>query len=467
MIIDAFMFFNEYDILEGRLNYLYDTVDYFVIVESNITHSGKSKPLNYLANVDRYQQYAKKILYFPLAIDSKKYNWNIKSTRTESYSPSWAVENLQRNHIAKALELFSDNDIVIISDVDEVPNKHILTTVIDNLTVEVPAITLIQDMFYYNFNQKQVTPWAGSVVTTNKSALQRKPQWFRSNRSKLPAINNGGWHMSYWGGALQIKFKIENFAHQEYNTPEFTDIDVINKRIESGVDIYDRDSNQFVTTDKNSIPTDILKIFDNRKKKTFIQIGAGAGDLDSRADYRDGFTELVKQIDSDLIDRIILVEPNPVNISLLKQCWKDYPQAEIYNIGICTRDSVDKSIVFYYAVEDGPHFQVFSMDIEHVKKHYPTGTIQSVTVDCMSLTDFIEFLNISESIDLLALDIEGIDAEVIMDTDWNSVNCRKLSFEYIHLGDKTDSVVNTLTTSGFKYAGVGVDYRGIDYLYTR
>ena len=55
MIIDAFMFFNEYDILEGRLEYLYDTVDYFVIVESDITHSGQKKSLNYANNIDRYR----------------------------------------------------------------------------------------------------------------------------------------------------------------------------------------------------------------------------------------------------------------------------------------------------------------------------------------------------------------------------------------------------------------------------
>jgi beta-1,4-mannosyl-glycoprotein beta-1,4-N-acetylglucosaminyltransferase len=262
MIIDCFMFFNEYDILEGRLKYLYNTVDYFVIVESNITHSGKSKPLNYLANVDRYQQYAKKILYFPLAIDSKKYNWNIKSTRTESYSPSWAVENLQRNHIAKALELFSPDDIVIISDVDEIPNKHILTTVIDNLTVEVPAITLIQDMFYYNFNQKQVIPWSGSVVTTNKSALERKPQWFRSSRSKLPTINNGGWHLSYWGDVEHIKNKLNSFAHQEYNTEQYNSIENIQSAIEQGKDLFGRLDNQFVKFDKNTLPKDFLLAFD-------------------------------------------------------------------------------------------------------------------------------------------------------------------------------------------------------------
>ena len=256
------MFFNEYDILEGRLKYLYNTVDYFVIVESNITHSGKSKPLNYLANVDRYQQYAKKILYFPLAIDSKKYNWNIKSTRTESYSPSWAVENLQRNHIAKALELFSPDDIVIISDVDEIPNKHILTTVIDNLTVEVPAITLIQDMFYYNFNQKQVIPWSGSVVTTNKSALERKPQWFRSSRSKLPTINNGGWHLSYWGDVEHIKNKLNSFAHQEYNTEQYNSIENIQSAIEQGKDLFGRLDNQFVKFDKNTLPKDFLLAFD-------------------------------------------------------------------------------------------------------------------------------------------------------------------------------------------------------------
>ena len=65
MIVDSFIFFNEFDILEGRLEYLYDHVDYFVIVESNLTFSGNTKPLYFMNNMSRYKKYLDKVLYFP------------------------------------------------------------------------------------------------------------------------------------------------------------------------------------------------------------------------------------------------------------------------------------------------------------------------------------------------------------------------------------------------------------------
>lgn len=261
MIIDCFTFFNEIDLLEGRLKYLNDTVDYFVIVEANITHSGKAKPFNYLDLADRYQEYANKIVYFPIKIDATKYNWNIKSARTESYSPQWAVENLQRNHIAHALKQFNLDDVVMISDVDEIPNKQMIGEVVRNLSAEMPAIAMIQDMFYYNLNQKQVAPWAGTVITSNLLVQQRNPQWFRTKRNALPGAANGGWHLSYWGGVDNIRTKLESFAHQEHNTDEIKDS--IEQRIVAGEDLFGRKDNLFIPTDRHTLPQDFLAIFDH------------------------------------------------------------------------------------------------------------------------------------------------------------------------------------------------------------
>jgi hypothetical protein len=70
----------------------------------------------------------------------------------------------------------------------------------------------------------------------------------------------------------------------------------------------------------------------NNGNGIFIQIGAGAGDLDVNTNCRDGFTEIIKSLPRHLIKKIILVEPNPLNIPLLKECWKDYPEAIIYEI---------------------------------------------------------------------------------------------------------------------------------------
>src|SRR5579863_5178316 len=145
---------------------------------------------------------------------------------------------------------------------------------------------------------------------------------------------------------------------------------------------------------------------------TLVQVGAGAGDLDPRANFRDGFTEYVKRLNPSQIERILPVEPNPINIPMLRQCWKDYGQAEILQIGIRPFDSAEGSQIFYYAEEDRPHYQVFSMIEAYVRKHYPQGTIQSVTVDTITISQLMHMLG-GKHIDVLALDIEGIDAEII------------------------------------------------------
>jgi len=79
----------------------------------------------------------------------------------------------------------------------------------------------------------------------------------------------------------------------------------------------------------------------------FIQVGAGAGDLDKRANYRDGFTEFIKSLPREHIKKIILVEPNPMNIPLLRECWKDYPESVIYDIGIVQSTFKEDSLDFY------------------------------------------------------------------------------------------------------------------------
>jgi hypothetical protein len=115
-----------------------------------------------------------------------------------------------------------------------------------------------------------------------------------------------------------------------------------------------------------------MELYDhNNQAGIFVQVGAGAGDLDKRANYRDGFTEFIKKLSRDRIKKIILVEPNPLNISLLKECWKDYKDfVEIYEIGIVPKDYKSNTLELFYCPDDAPHYQVASINIDHIKKHY-------------------------------------------------------------------------------------------------
>jgi FkbM family methyltransferase len=203
--------------------------------------------------------------------------------------------------------------------------------------------------------------------------------------------------------------------------------------------------------------------------ESYIQIGAGAGDQDARADFRDGFTEFVKRRPPNQIAKIILVEPNPFNIEALKRCWKDYPQAQILQMGVCPRSLVttEKKQTFYYAEEDAPHFQVFSLKKEHVQKHYPDGTIRSVEVPVVPINQFIDRIIGVEHISMFALDIEGIDAEILLDIDWRNINVEYVSFEDIHLGRKRIAVLRHLGRSGYMFVGSGLDTNGFDLMYQK
>jgi FkbM family methyltransferase len=198
----------------------------------------------------------------------------------------------------------------------------------------------------------------------------------------------------------------------------------------------------------------------------FIQVGAGAGDLDIRARCRDGFTEFVKSLSKDRIKKIILVEPNPMNIHLLRQCWKDYPQAIIYDYAIVPNNTILETIEFYYCKKDAPNYQVASINKSHVEQHYPGDTIELMSVPTKTIECFIRDIVGKDNIELLSLDIEGIDSEILLDLPID-LNVTFLSFEFIHLKDKEPLVNNYLNVNNYKFLGNGVDYQGFDKLYIR
>lgn len=198
----------------------------------------------------------------------------------------------------------------------------------------------------------------------------------------------------------------------------------------------------------------------------FIQIGAGAGDLDSSARYRDGFTEFIKKLPRERIKKIILVEPNPINIPFLKECWKDYPEAVIFELAIIPKQMNVSTIDLFYCPDDGPHYQVASINKKHIQKHYGEKcAIDKFIIQTTTINEFIKN-NTESEIELLSLDIEGIDSEIIMEIDFTVNNVKFFSFEYIHIED-IDTIHHKLNGARFTFIGKGVDYNGYDFLYVR
>ncbi len=199
----------------------------------------------------------------------------------------------------------------------------------------------------------------------------------------------------------------------------------------------------------------------------FIQVGSGAGDLDKRSNYRDGFTEFIKSLPREKIKKIILIEPNPLNIPLLKECWKDYKEAVIYEYIIIPKYIKEHNLKLYYCPDDKPHYQVASINKEHIYKHYGRNCVlKNFNLKTAYLEDFINNIT-NEEIDLLALDIEGIDAEVILDLNFKNINIKFLSFEHIHLESNKNVVISHLIKNNFSFIGNGMDHNGFDYLYEK
>lgn len=200
----------------------------------------------------------------------------------------------------------------------------------------------------------------------------------------------------------------------------------------------------------------------------FVQIGAGAGDNDPLFGMRDGFTEMVKHLALAESDRVVLVEANPANESALRECWVGYPQVEIHMSGIVADSGDAGRTTFYWAEEDAPHFQVFSTSEAQVRAHFPNGTIRTTQVDCITISEFLEEAIGSTPVELLAIDIEGLDAAVMLAIPWGrGFDCHLVSFEHIHLGDQYEPIIRRLTSAVYIHGGRGLDINGYDVLFVK
>ena len=261
MIIDSFLFFNEVDMLEKRLQYLNGTVDYFVIVEGACTFTGIDRELEFPKHVHRYAKYLHKILYFPFVMDKTGLDYTVRPNEWDSKHAAWQTEYAQRNHMLTATKLFSDDSIIVMSDLDEIPDRKKIILASKMLSQSVPSIILYLHNFNYNFKRVQSYWCKGPIITTAQNLRKIGPQALRNARDSIPSIEDGGWHLSYFFSAEKIQEKFRSFAHQEYNTEEFTNLDTLNRRIENNEDIVGRSIVKSYPFDVNALPPDFRKIF--------------------------------------------------------------------------------------------------------------------------------------------------------------------------------------------------------------
>ena len=200
----------------------------------------------------------------------------------------------------------------------------------------------------------------------------------------------------------------------------------------------------------------------------YVQLGAGAGDLDHSANFRDGFSRYVKGREIKHDDRIILVEANQFNLSTLASAWQNFPTVEISQLAITAGEYKEfQEINFFYVAEDAPFFQVASIKRSHVENFYPDAKILSFSVKAMGINEFLKEKCGTNRIELLAIDIEGMDLLVMEDLDLSVFDIHLISFEKSHVASQIKPLLEKLKSFGYRRAGSGMDPHNSDTLWVK
>ena len=197
----------------------------------------------------------------------------------------------------------------------------------------------------------------------------------------------------------------------------------------------------------------------------FLHIGGGAGDLDPTTNYRDGFSEFVKNHKSKKKD-IFIIEANPINIPTLKKSWEKYKSVKIFNVAISAKKI--KKIRFFFSEKDAPYYQLFSSDVNHVKRHFPNTRIKKKYINAITINKFLDKYFKNKKIDYFSIDIEGSDYEVIRNLNLKKYNIENISLEYLHLKKiQKIKILKKLLNNGYSYYGFGLDHNNIDWFFKK
>ena len=259
-LVDCFGFYNELDMLAYRLNVLHSIVDWFVLVESRHTHTGQEKQCYYEQNknTEPLAKFREKIVH--IIVDDFPFKYpNIDYAKNEQ----WANEHFQRNCIERGLNKLNllSNDIFTITDLDEIPDPQTLARIKAG-EIRVTANMLEMDLYYYNLNSKIANKWLFPKIVSYGHFKQTGLPCEGYRFMNCPIIQKGGWHLSYFGDIHFIKNKIVNFAHQEFNNDEYTDLSKIEERVSSSNDLFDRDENpvsKISSYHNDYLPPDCMK----------------------------------------------------------------------------------------------------------------------------------------------------------------------------------------------------------------
>jgi beta-1,4-mannosyl-glycoprotein beta-1,4-N-acetylglucosaminyltransferase len=244
VIYDCFIFNNEFKQLDIRLHELDSVVDKFVLVESDTSFSGHIKPLWFANMRHKYAAWRDRIIH-------------VKVKDMPATNNRWEREHFQRNAINRGLVNAQPSDLILISDVDEIPMLHELVSVMgSSVPVRFEMIT-----YYYSVRLRSMQQLTGPVLV--RYGQMGSPQAIRDAAQKGPwngiYLPEAAWHFSFMGGAEAVEAKVRSFAHAEYDLPQYTDPTQIERRIKAKRDPFDRQEFPLMeVSDTTTLPAYIL-----------------------------------------------------------------------------------------------------------------------------------------------------------------------------------------------------------------
>lgn len=251
-VIDAVPFFNEVDIWQLRYETLRDVVDGFVVVEARQTHSGQDKPIAF------EPPEAPPVPVWHLVVE-------LPDAGVAGLPATRRREMWQRNRIDYALGplRLADDDIVLISDCDEIPSPGVVAAIRAQGLDDGDVVTFRQKLCYYDLNTTAGHVWQGTRAARWADVRALSPHVIRYGLGQPDAqyprhllAPHGGWHLSYFGGAEAVRTKMISFLHQELVTPEA--LAAAGRRIAAGEDAYGRDGHRFTREATDDVPPPVL-----------------------------------------------------------------------------------------------------------------------------------------------------------------------------------------------------------------
>lgn len=320
-IIDSFLFHNEFDMLKLRLQNLRYSVDFFVISECNLTFSGKKKPYYLDQIIDEFDDELKsQIISVRYEPDVSGYDFS-ETTECDFNSGFWKVENGQRSHILSALSEFDDEDLLMLSDIDEIPNSLVINHLKSNrekMVLEDSASTLMFDNLYYNFFTYENSDWPGTVFSYVKYAKKHGTDFLRHNSRAFPHIPNSGWHFTFFGGVDRIKDKLNSFSHQEFNTKEINNTKNIEDSIKNREDLLQRkhENKKFLPYAFHNFPPNIAELIVEIFPKESYEMSTTHAEVNTKPEYlHNNMPPLLEAV----------LNPDGVGgTELMGRAWQDY-----------------------------------------------------------------------------------------------------------------------------------------------